>query len=129
MERVAEQLGVTARHLRRAFTENIGIGPKDFARAVRLQRAMKMAATSKDWARIAADAGYYDQAHLISDFRELVGLTPSAFLKRPRDRSGMKVFAGSRASSKWMPGTIPSKSAVICGVENNAGEFAGMVEP
>src|SRR5258708_24179153 len=32
-------LGVTARHLRRAFTENVGIGPKEFARTVRLQRS------------------------------------------------------------------------------------------
>ena len=85
VESVAKQLGVTARHLRRAFTESVGIGPKDFARTVRLQRAVRMAATSKDWVRIAADAGYYDQAHLIADFRELVGLTPGAFLKRARD--------------------------------------------
>ena len=80
--RVAERLGVTARHLRRAFTENVGIGPKDFARTVRLQRVVRLAATSKDWARIAPEAGYYDQAHLISDFRELVGFTPGAFVKR-----------------------------------------------
>jgi len=76
------RLGVTARHLRRAFTENVGIGPKDFARTVRPQRAVRKAATSNDWGRIAADAGDYDQAHLIADFRELVGLTPGAFLKR-----------------------------------------------
>lgn len=82
VESVAERLGVTARHLRRAFTQSVGIGPKDFARAVRLQRAVGMAATSKDWGRIAAAAGYYDQAHLIADFRELVGLTPGAFVKR-----------------------------------------------
>jgi AraC-like DNA-binding protein len=82
VESVAERLGVTARHLRRAFTESIGIGPKEFARTVRLQRAVRGAATSKDWARIAADAGYYDQSHLIADFRQLVGLTPGAFLRR-----------------------------------------------
>jgi AraC-like DNA-binding protein len=39
-----------------------------------------MATCSIDWARIARDAGYYDQAHLIRDFRELVGLTPGNFL-------------------------------------------------
>lgn len=83
VDRVAARLGVTARHLRRAFAENVGIGPKDYARTVRLQRALGMTATSKDWGRIAVDAGYYDQAHLIGDFRELVGLTPGAFLKRP----------------------------------------------
>lgn len=86
VERVAGRLGVTARHLRRAFAENVGIGPKEFARAVRLQRAVRMAATSCDWARIAADAGYYDQAHLIADFRQLVGLTPGAFCKRAGGR-------------------------------------------
>lgn len=82
VERVAEKLGVTARHLRRAFTESIGVGPKSFARGVRLQRAVHMAATSTDWVRIAADAGYHDQAHLIRDFRELVGLTPGAWSRR-----------------------------------------------
>lgn len=80
VERLAERLGVTARHLRRAFAESVGIGPKEFARTVRLSRAVKMATSSIDWARIASDAGYYDQAHLIRDFRELVGLTPGTFL-------------------------------------------------
>jgi AraC-like DNA-binding protein len=86
VEHVAKRLGVSARHLRRAFTETIGIGPKDYARTVRLRRAVRKAATSRDWGRIAADAGYYDQSHLITDFRELVGLTPGAFLKRASDR-------------------------------------------
>jgi AraC-like DNA-binding protein len=90
VESVAERLGVSARHLRRAFTENVGVGPKEFARTVRLQRAVRRAATSKDWARIAADVGYYDQAHLIADFRRLVGLTPGAFLKRAGDRDGIR---------------------------------------
>ena len=93
VESVAEQLGVTSRHLRRAFAESVGIGPKEFARSVRLQRAVRTAATSKDWVRIAADAGYYDQAHLIADFRELVGLTPGAFQRRADD-------GGARLASK-----------------------------
>ena len=67
--------------------ESIGIGPKDFARTVRLQHALLLATASQDWGRIARDAGYYDQPHLIADFRELIGLTPSAFLKRAGDRS------------------------------------------
>lgn len=82
VEDVAERLGITARHLRRAFAENIGIGPKDFARSARLQRAVRLAKTSNDWSQVAIDAGYYDQAHLITDFRAMIGLTPSAFAKR-----------------------------------------------
>lgn len=82
VEVVAAQLGVTARHLRRAFVEHVGVAPKEFARGVRLQRAIKTSARSSDWSMIAHDAGYYDQAHLIGDFRELVGLTPVAYLAR-----------------------------------------------
>ena len=76
---VAEHLGVTPRHLRRAFTESVGVAPKEFARAVRLQRAVRLAASSRDWRRIASEAGYYDQAHFIGDFRDFVGLTPGAY--------------------------------------------------
>lgn len=82
VEQVAEHLGVTPRHLHRAFTENVGVGPKEFARAARLQRALRMMTPSNDWGRIAADAGYYDQAHLIADFRKLLGVTPGAFVRR-----------------------------------------------
>jgi AraC-like DNA-binding protein len=82
VDSVAKRLGVTPRHLRRVFIESVGIGPKDFARTVRLQRAVERSVTSTDWGRIAVDTGYYDQAHLIADFRELVGLTPGAFAKR-----------------------------------------------
>lgn len=93
VDRVAARLGVTARHLRRTFIESVGIGPKEFARTVRLQRAVRMAATSSDWANIAVCAGYYDQAHLIADFRDLVGLTPGAFLsQRARARAGADGF-------------------------------------
>ena len=88
VDSVAKRLGVTARHLRRVFSENVGVGPKDFVRSVRLQRAVRMATRaqaskgSMDWVRIATEAGYYDQAHLIADFRELVGCTPGAFARR-----------------------------------------------
>lgn len=82
VESVAARLGVTARHLRRVFVEAVGIGPKEFARTVRLQRALRQSVTSRDWGRIAADAGYYDQAHLAGDFRELMGMTPGAYIKR-----------------------------------------------
>jgi transcriptional regulator GlxA family with amidase domain len=87
VESIAEQLGITPRHLRRAFGENIGIAPKMFARAVRLQRALRLSQSLGDWGRIAVDAGFYDQAHLIADFRALVGLTPNAFAERANQPS------------------------------------------
>lgn len=98
VEQVATRLGVTARHLRRVFTDSVGIGPKDFARAVRLQRAVRLAASSSDWASIAACAGYYDQAHLIAEFRDLVGLTPGAFLLQ---RAGTRPSADGIERPSW----------------------------
>ncbi|HET9960389.1 MAG TPA: helix-turn-helix transcriptional regulator [Polyangiaceae bacterium] len=81
IESLAARLGVTARHLRRAFTDTVGIGPKEFARSARLRRAVRHTSTSHTLGRIAADAGYYDQAHLARDFRELLGVTPSSYVK------------------------------------------------
>ena len=95
---MAKRLGVTTRHLRRAFIEGVGVGPKDFARTDRLQRAIRYAETSSDWGRIAADTGYYDQSHLIADFRQLLGLTPNAFLRRVGDRGVRRMSDASLLS-------------------------------
>ncbi len=46
-----------------------------------------MAGASPDWANVAASSGYYDQAHLIAEFRDLVGLTPTAFALRAREQN------------------------------------------
>lgn len=92
VDSAARRLGVTARHLRRAFTDSVGITPKELVRALRLQRAVASATTSRDWSRIATEAGYYDQAHLIGDFRDLLGLTPGALVDVLRQR-------GSRLTS------------------------------
>ncbi|WP_224366459.1 helix-turn-helix domain-containing protein [Hyalangium versicolor] len=93
VDALAERLGVTTRHLHRAFVENVGVGPKEFVRSIRLQRALRLAATSSDWGRVALDAGYYDQSHLIADFQKLVGLTPGAFLKRANEFGAAALLA------------------------------------
>ena len=48
VETVAEKLGVTSRHLRRTFVENVGVGPKEYARASRLQRALRLSEKTDD---------------------------------------------------------------------------------
>ncbi len=77
---VAARLGVSDRHLRRTFLENVGVGGKEFARASRLQRALKLAKHNHDWGEIASNAGYFDQSHFSADFKALMGVTPTAFL-------------------------------------------------
>ncbi|MBS2033140.1 MAG: AraC family transcriptional regulator [Deltaproteobacteria bacterium] len=79
---VAAELGVSGRHLRRAFREAIGMSPKAFARLTRFLRALRAARThpAANWASIAADHGYSDQAHLIAEFRDIAGVTPRALM-------------------------------------------------
>jgi AraC-like DNA-binding protein len=79
---VALDLGVSERHLRRVFREILGVSPKAFARLTRFRRALRAARRDgrASWAEIATRAGYYDQAHLIAEFRAIAGLTPRAFL-------------------------------------------------
>ncbi len=79
---LAPALGVTRQHLARAFARHVGVPPKTFARVTRVRRALAKArvATAVDWAALAIDVGYYDQAHLAGEVRELTGRTPSEWL-------------------------------------------------
>ncbi|MCE9673988.1 helix-turn-helix domain-containing protein [Myxococcus stipitatus] len=79
---VAVDIGVSERHLRRVFRETVGVSPKAFAKLVRFHRALRAAREDEhaNWSSIAADAGYYDQAHLIAEFRAFTGVTPQKFL-------------------------------------------------
>jgi AraC-like DNA-binding protein len=79
---VAVDLGVSERHLRRVFREIVGVSPKAFAKLQRFHRALRAAREDghASWASIAAAAGYYDQAHLIAEFRAIAGVTPRALL-------------------------------------------------
>jgi AraC-like DNA-binding protein len=85
VDRVASDLGVTDRHLRRAFQDAVGLGPKEVARMIRLHRALALLSPDACFSEVAADAGYYDQSHLVAEFRELLGFTPSAWLRRSPD--------------------------------------------
>lgn len=78
---VAVDLGVSERHLRRVFREAVGMSPKEFTRLARFRHALRIAREdSLSWAAIAAATGYYDQAHLIEEFRAIAGVTPRALL-------------------------------------------------
>lgn len=79
---VAEELGVSERHFRRLFRDAVGVSPKVFARLSRFHRALRAARQARhtSWASIAVATGYYDQAHLIEEFRAITGVTPRVLL-------------------------------------------------
>jgi AraC-like DNA-binding protein len=77
--RLAQELGLSRRQLDRRFASIVGWSPTDFRRVGRLSRAVSAASTmASSWAGVAQSAGYYDQAHLIRDFRDLTGETPTS---------------------------------------------------
>ena len=78
---VVDHLGMTPRRFIRAFEERVGLAPKRFARVRRFQRVLA-ADRAFDWAAIAAEVGYSDQAHLIHEFALFAGETPTSY--RPR---------------------------------------------
>ena len=76
----AQQAHCSERQLRRKFHKHIGVSPKMFCRIVRFKQALKALRrpARTPLLDIALDAGYYDQAHFIHDFKRFYGDTPSA---------------------------------------------------
>jgi AraC-like DNA-binding protein len=81
---LAEETGWSERHLRSQFLAEIGLTPKAAARVIRFDRARRrLQAGARGPARLAdlaADCGYYDQAHLDREFRALAGCPPTRWL-------------------------------------------------
>ena len=95
---LASAYGISVRQLERSFLEQVGVAPKTFGRLARLSHALDMRRKDvrEDWASIALAAGFFDQSHMVRDFRALTGETPERFIalsQRARQYTGM---AGSR---------------------------------
>ena len=79
---LASDVGWSHRHFVKQFTEQIGLTPKVLARVLRFGQASQRLADAGGGhlADIAADCGYYDQAHFTRDFRAFAGVTPTQLL-------------------------------------------------
>lgn len=69
------------RGLQRLFSDHVGVGPKWVIKRYRLHEALERIARAQtvDWAALALELGYYDQAHFIRDFKALVGRAPAEY--------------------------------------------------
>ncbi|WP_406400360.1 helix-turn-helix domain-containing protein [Streptomyces sp. NBC_00879] len=95
---LAEAEGVSARSLQRLFAAYVGVGPKWVILRYRIHEALERAeaaedaaaeggggasdADALDWAALAAELGYSDQAHLVRDFTATVGVPPTAYARQ-----------------------------------------------
>jgi AraC-like DNA-binding protein len=79
---VAKEAGLSRRRFSQLFREQVGLTPKLYSRLHRFYRVVDRIASEApvDWADVALEGGYCDQAHLAHEFREFSGLSPGAFL-------------------------------------------------
>ncbi len=87
---VTAEVGYSPRRFIEIFSEEVGLTPKLFCRVRRFRQALEQlrAGHSPSWAALAADCGYFDQAHLNRDFRAFAGMTPGEYLASPGDWAG-----------------------------------------
>lgn len=86
LDRLARSLDVSERHLRRVVLATAGFTPKQIQRIQRVDLAMTAADrhARPDWARIAGESGFYDQAHMIQQFHAIAGCGPVQLFKERR---------------------------------------------
>jgi AraC-like DNA-binding protein len=83
---IAAALDISHGHLDREFTRIVGLGPRVLARLLRMRRLLEAIDVAGDvpWAGVAAELGWFDQAHLIRDFRRHTGVTPTQYVAAQR---------------------------------------------
>ena len=78
IDNLADESGLSSRQLERRFRAEVGVGPKLLSRILRFQQVFRAVdANEPAWPIVALDCGYYDQAHLIKDFRQFAQQTPA----------------------------------------------------
>lgn len=80
---LAEALGWSHRHFVARFQDQVGLSPKTAGRVIRFERAMRLLRSGAAIARVAAECGFYDQAHMNREFRVLGDTTPGQIRPRP----------------------------------------------
>lgn len=79
--RMNAKIGYSQKHFTDIFRRQIGVTPKSYLKIMRFQKAVRTidAAKEIDWAAVAAECGFYDQAHFINDFKHFSGFTPEQY--------------------------------------------------
>jgi AraC-like DNA-binding protein len=81
MAKIRDLVGVTPKRLIALFRAEIGLSPKAYARIRRMQAALRLLG-SMSGARVAAEIGCFDQAHLVREFRSFTGMTPTQYTEQ-----------------------------------------------
>lgn len=79
---VTDRTGLSSRRFIQLFSGEVGLTPKLFCRVRRFQQVLRLVhgGGDVDWVDIAANCGYFDQAHFIHDFKGFSGINPTTYL-------------------------------------------------
>ncbi len=83
VESLAGASGLSRQHFTRVLRNNVGVSPKMYCQLARLQSTLGCLQRGSEagWAHVAAQRGYADQSHMISEFRRFTGMTPETLLQ------------------------------------------------
>jgi AraC-like DNA-binding protein len=97
---LAAEIGVSHGHLDREFTAVVGLSPRALSRILRLRVLLAGldVYTPVNWTALAAQLGWFDQSHLIRDFKRHTGVTPSAYVAAQR-----AAFTAGQAAPGFVP--------------------------
>ncbi|MCJ2181471.1 helix-turn-helix domain-containing protein [Novosphingobium sp. 1949] len=103
VDKLAERAGINRRTLERLCQRVFGFPPKLLLRRQRFLRSLSQftADPSLKWVG-ALDAGYYDQAQFVRDFREFMGMTPSEYGQRCKPVVEPVLRERARYRSEWL---------------------------
>ncbi|HEU0302855.1 MAG TPA: helix-turn-helix domain-containing protein, partial [Longimicrobium sp.] len=81
---LAAALGIGERRLEQVFHRNVGLAPKPVCRIARFRSTVARLRREphRAWTELAYDGGFYDQSHLVNEFRALAGLAPGELRER-----------------------------------------------
>jgi AraC-like DNA-binding protein len=80
MAGIQDLVGMSTKRLIALFRAEVGLCPKAYARVRRLQAALRLlSAGPVSGAHVAAEVGYFDQAHFVRDFESFTGMTPTQY--------------------------------------------------
>jgi len=102
---LAAEVGVSHGHLDREFTAVAGLSPRALSRIMRLRVLLAGldVYAPVNWTALAAGLGWFDQSHLIRDFKRHTGVTPSEYVAAQRDAFTPELAA---------PGFVPQVKSV-----------------
>jgi AraC-like DNA-binding protein len=104
---LAQRYGMSRQKFAREFADATGMPPKMHARLTRFQALVGRLLTSdvSQWVEVSSDAGFYDQAHMINEFRALAGVSPIEFFRPHGETAATLPITVRGRPSEWRKAT------------------------